>query len=237
MSKTKGAREGRAQVISNQVFVGAPWHRVRPKYERIISGLRTRFPLSFVIVGRQDGQDAADLLTTIKDRIGTSSYAVFDATGGNPNVSLEFGYAEAMDIDRALYFSTHAATKQRSQDTPIIADLAGKRRNQYAQEKGLQKLLVQLCRDHDYTTRFEKFLQRGYGRAGKGKKKRARALALKTIHALDGAASRRRDDVVQSLLTDQSGYTRSEIEQLIKKMRDAGLIRSVQGPYSRLWIT
>jgi hypothetical protein len=112
-----------SDAIPNQVFIGAPWHTVRPKYERAIVKLRKKYPLSFVIVGRSQSQEAEDLLQAIKEAILGSSYAIFDATGGNPNVSLEYGFAEAHDIQRALYLSTHAASKT-STDTPIIADLA-----------------------------------------------------------------------------------------------------------------
>lgn len=61
------------EVIANQVFIGLPW-TARPKYEHVIEYLRTRSPLSFVIVGRNERQDAEDLLKIIKDRIEISSY-------------------------------------------------------------------------------------------------------------------------------------------------------------------
>src|SRR6516162_9301997 len=121
-------RPTRPDVIANQVFLAIPWRGVRPRYEHCADYLRSRSPLSFVIVGRADSQNADDLLEVIKERIESSSYAVFDATGGNANVSLEYGYAEALDIPRALYVSTHGRANPASLDPPIIADLAGKRR-------------------------------------------------------------------------------------------------------------
>lgn len=111
------------------------------KYERCVSYFRSRSALSFIIVGRSDSQDAKDLLELIKERLRSSSYAVFDATGGNANVSLEYGYAEALDMKRVLYVSTHGAGRRTSSDPPIIADLAGKVRNHYKQEEGLKRLL------------------------------------------------------------------------------------------------
>jgi hypothetical protein len=98
--------------IPNQVFIGCPWLSVRPKYEEAIHELRKKYPLSFVIVGRYDGQDAEDLLAMIKERMDSSSYAIFDATGGNANVSLEYGYAEAQGLRRAIYLSTHKASSR-----------------------------------------------------------------------------------------------------------------------------
>ena len=223
-------------VIANQVFLAIPWKGVRPKYEKCIDSLRSRSPLSFVIVGRADDQDADDLLQVIKDRIGSSSYAVFDASGGNANVSLEYGYAEALDIPRALYVSTHGRATSSKSDPPIIADLAGKRRNQYKQEAGLRRLLDEFSRRHAYTIRFERFLIDTGRRRSKGAKKRNRALALKIIHALDGQRDVRRADVVQQLLADQSRYTEDEVNGMIWKLHNASLIRSQQGPYSRVQI-
>ncbi len=69
-----------ADVIANQVFVGVPWRTVRPRYETIIGSLRTKSPLSFVIIGRDGQQDAEDLFEVIKERIGSSSYCLFDVT-------------------------------------------------------------------------------------------------------------------------------------------------------------
>jgi hypothetical protein len=96
---------GGEKFVHNQVFVGLPWKNVRPRYERIIGKLGNKFPLYFTIVGRDDGQDADDLFKIIKDRIEASSYAIFDATGGNANVSLEYGYAEGLDVPRILCLS------------------------------------------------------------------------------------------------------------------------------------
>ena len=77
-------------VIPNQVFIGLPWKNVRATYERVIDRLHLTYPISFVIVGREDGQDAEDLLEVIKDRVQSSTFAIFDATDGNANVSNGF---------------------------------------------------------------------------------------------------------------------------------------------------
>jgi hypothetical protein len=160
------------------VFIGLPWKTVRPKYERAIDWLSIRSPLSFVIVGRNDDQDAQNLLEIIKSKLENSSFALFDATGGNANVSLEYGYAEAKNIPRALYLSSHKAA-HKSRDLSIVSDLAGKRRNHYSNEQRLQALLQDFSKKHPYALRFEKTLVLGSRRLDKGKKKRLRALALK----------------------------------------------------------
>jgi hypothetical protein len=161
---------------------------------------------------------------------------IFDASGGNANVSLEYGYAEALDIPRVLYLSTRGRRTTTAADPPIIADLAGKRRNQCKQEAGLKRLLDDFSKQHSYTIRFERFLADTGKRRSKGAKERNRALALKIIHALDGQSDTRRADIVQQLLADPSRYSEEEINGMIWRLHTAGLIRSQQGPHSRLQI-
>lgn len=240
--RTTSTRRGRAanvtsstpDTIPNQVFLAIPWRTVRRRYERVVERLRTKSPLFFVIVGRTERQDADDLLEVIKERMASSSYAIFDATGGNPNVSLEYGYAEAQGLQRALYISTHGAATKGASDPPIIADLAGKRRNQYKQENGLSRLLHDFSRTHPYTVRFERFLTSDFRQRTRGTKKRKRALALKVIHALDGERQIRRADLVQRLQADPSRYTSQEIDDMIRRLHNARLLRSQQGPHARV---
>jgi len=209
---------------------------IRPKYESVIEKLRKTFPIYFVIVGRDQNQDAEDLLEVIKKRLQTSSHAIFDATGGNANVSLEFGFAEANDIPRALYLSVHGANLHASNESPIIADLAGKKQNRYTNAKALEKLLRQFCKNHAYTRRFEYFLNGRFRQRPKGIKKRLRSLCLKIVHQLDGDGKARRADVVQKLQADQSRYTSGEIDEMIQQMHTAELIESIQGPYSTVTV-
>ncbi len=227
--------KARPSVVPNQVFVGCPWSGIRPKYEAVIGKLKKKYPVSFIIVGRGDGQEAEDLLKVIKERIETSSFAIFDATNGNPNVSLEFGYAEGQGLRRAIYLSTHKASKKGSKDSPIIADLAGKKQNQYKQTGSLEKLLKDLSGGHEYTRRFEAFLTKSFKKSKPGEKKSRRAMALKLIHLLDGQRDVRRSDVVNQLLDE--GYKSDEAEDMISRARSAGLLWSQQGPHSRVWLT
>ncbi len=225
----------RSNLITNQVFVGLPWKNVKRKYESCIDRLRSRRPLSFIIVGRSDTQDAEDLLQVIKAKIESSSYAIFDATAGNANVSLEYGYAEALDLKKALYLCTHGSSS-KTKELPIISDLAGKRRNNYKNESGLMSLLESFCDDHPYTKRFEKWFRKEFSRSDKGTKKRKRSLALKVIHELDGDGVARREDVVQSLLGDQSDYDDAEVNHMIQDLHRGSLIHSERGRYSKLYI-
>ncbi len=222
----KGISSG---AIANQVFVGCPWKTTKAKYEDAIDQLRKTSPLSFVIVGRGDKQDAAELLEIIKNRLESSSYAIFDATGGNANVSLEYGYAEGRNIRRAIYSSTHGKVRPDG-DAAIIADLAGKKRNHYKQLRGLRKLLGDLSSQHAYSRRFEVVLQKHNRRLTKGEKKTFRALALKATHLLDGQEKLRRFDLVQGL--QSQGYAENQIEDVIKTLHIGKLIYATKGRYS-----
>ena len=217
--------------VPNQVFVGLPWKNVRARYERVLARLELRFPLHFTIVGKNDGQSAEDLFEVIKSRISQSSVGIFDATGGNPNVSLEYGYAEGLEIDRVIYVSTHKAAPVHA-GAPIISDLGGKRRIQYKTEKSLMSHLESFARTHAYTLRYEKFVTKAFARLGKGNKKSSRTLALKVVHALDGVENRRHDDLVQRV--QANGYKDSDIREMIRKLHTAGLIRAEVGRYSRV---
>jgi hypothetical protein len=224
----------RKEIVPNQVFVGCPWKNVRQKYEKIITSIKKRYPLSFIIIGRDTSQDAVDLLGNIKNKLLESSYAIFDATGGNANVSLEYGLAEANDIPRALYISGHKASSTQSKESPIISDLAGKRRNIYKNESSLTQLLNLFSKNHNYTKQFEKFFSKTFRKFSKGKKKRNRALALKIVHYLDGTVQVRRTDLVQNLLGEFQNYKEQEIEQMLTRLHKSNLIICDRGRYSNV---
>lgn len=225
----------RDTVIPNQVFIGLPWKNVRVTYDGVIDKLRTKYPIYFVIVGREGKQDAEDLLEVIKSRIQDSSFAIFDATDGNANVSLEYGYTEAMGVKRALYMSSRKKMPGRL-ESPIISDLAGKSRNHYKSVKTLRKLLDAFCKDHAYTKRFERFVTDSFRRKPKGEKKRRRSLALKIIRALDSKPLVRRDDVVNELQGDISKYGRAEIDEMIRRLNNGRLIQCPPGRHSKISI-
>ena len=224
-------------VIANQVFIGCPWKTIRPKYDRLIDVLNKKFALSFILVGREQDQSAEDLLTVIKAKLLSSSYAIFDVTAGNANVSLEFGIAESSDIDAALYLNVHGANKRTSEDSAIISDLAGKRRKEWKNETALQRLLFSFCKSHPYTKRFENTLKTGMRNKKKGDKRRFRALALKVIHYLDDKEKVRRDNLIQEMQAFQLPYTEAEIEGVLSILKDGEVIQVTRGRYSEVLIT
>ena len=137
MSKTK-------DVVSNKVFIGCPWKTIRPKYLKIVEKLEHKFPIHFVLIGRESDQRAEELLALIKKNILSSTIAIFDVTSSNANVSLEYGIADASEIDRVIYLNNHQNNRlssNKDKDTAIIADLAGQKRRQWKNEQSLEKLL------------------------------------------------------------------------------------------------
>lgn len=224
-------------VIANQVFIGCPWKTIRPKYDRLIDKLNKKFPLSFILVGREHDQSAEDLLTVIKTKLLSSSYAIFDVTAGNANVSLEFGIAETSEIEAALYLNVHGANKKSSEDSAIISDLAGKRRKQWKNESALKNLLLSFCKNHPYTKRFENTLKMGLKKKAKGDKKRLRALALKVVHYIDDKEKVRRDNLIQEMQTSQPPYKESEIEYILSILKDREVIQITPGRYSEVLIS
>jgi hypothetical protein len=221
--------------ISNQIFVGLPWRNVRPRYERVIRELEKKYPVHFTIVGKNEGHDAVDLFEVIKDRIRCSSHAIFDATGGNPNVSLEYGYAEGIEVPRSIFLSGHKAAQRTSGGSPIISDLTGMRRVQYKNEAALASELNKLCREHDYTKRFELALKKSVSRMNRHKKKSFRTLALKTIRAFDEKSKMRRAELVQHL--QARGYAEKDIDITLKKLGDCGMIKCTVGRFSDVQIS
>jgi hypothetical protein len=141
------------------VFIGCPWRTIRPKYERIISKrtYKRRYPLAFVIIGREGNQRAEDLFSEIKKQIDRSSCAILDVSGGNANVALEFGYAEGRDIKTHVFVNEHKKFAQdRGLGSSLISDLSGVRRNAYKNERSLEVLVKQFAQQHPYTQRVEK---------------------------------------------------------------------------------
>lgn len=213
----------------NQVFVGLPWRTVKPKYERCIARLHRRLPVYFHIVGSRDSQDAEDLLQRIKHAIDSSTYAVFDATGANANVALEFGYAEATSLGRALYLSDHRRSIPAGQSA-IISDLAGKKQNRYKNESTLHGLLLKLAMSHAFTARYERAVRKLCKGLTAKQAKRARITSLRAIRLLDGHTSRRREEVVDSL--ELAGHTKREADKILRGLHKHKIVRISPGRFS-----
>ena len=107
-----------------QLFVGCPFQsRVRKNYDRLKAELEAETPLRVVLADTASVTSTDDLLEHITALIRDSAACLFDATGANPNVSLEVGIAHALPTDFLLTISTrqpHAPDKARKNGPPAI---------------------------------------------------------------------------------------------------------------------
>jgi hypothetical protein len=126
-----------------QVFIGCPFRSpVRKMYDRLKVDLESRSPLHIVLADTTKITSTDYLLEHITRTIRDSAACLFDATGGNPNVSLEVGIAHALPVDFLLCLSTRKPSASRAKPLrlargvadaarPIIADLQGRNRIEY----------------------------------------------------------------------------------------------------------
>ena len=163
-----------------QIFLGCPYRPAfRRTYQRLKRELEAESPLQLVLADTAAITSRDTLLGHITDLIRESGGCIFDASGGNPNVSLEVGVAHALGADFMLTLntrSTSAASRRKraahrgperapgggkreaDRAKPIIADLQGRNRIEYRSYAGLKKQLVdRFLRRLPYWKRWEDF--------------------------------------------------------------------------------
>jgi hypothetical protein len=137
----------------HQLFIGCPFQKaVRKNFDRLKSELEAETPLHVVLADTAAVTTSDYLLEHITGLIRDSAGCVFDATGANPNVSLEVGVAHAIPANylitmstrkpRAASASTGGLTARGGEVKPIISDLQGKNRIEYKNYPSLKKQLV-----------------------------------------------------------------------------------------------
>ena len=137
-----------------QIFIGCPFAKeVRSSYDRLKLEIEAETPLSLILADTVGISSSNYLLDSITTLIRESVSCIFDATGGNPNVSLEVGIAHTMPVDFLLTMRTRkpsAKAQQREagqagtrEGRSIISDLQGKNRIEYKEYGGLRKQLDQ----------------------------------------------------------------------------------------------
>lgn len=214
----------RRERCANQVFVGYPWKTYRAHWEAAIGKLHTWSPLHFVAIGRQTGQPAAQLLTKILDAIDRSSIAFFDASAGNPNVALEYGYARATLDDASIYlFRDENATATSGPGSPIISDLAGAIATQYAlNDARLKDAIDDIASSHPYVKRFERFCRQRKYKGG------PRRLIVRILRQLDNKPSMLRREMLDNLV-HEARKPEAHILKYLKELHGAGLITISKG--------
>ena len=133
-----------------QVFVGCPFAReIRSTYDHLKKDIEAETPMSLVLADTVGISSSNYLLEHITTQIRESAGCIFDATGANPNVSLEVGIAHTVPVDFMLTIKTRkpsAKAEAREAGAPgsrevrsIISDLQGKIRIEYKQYDSLKK--------------------------------------------------------------------------------------------------
>ena len=220
-------------VIENQFFIGVPWKDIRPKFENAISALREEYPVHCLIFGRNTGQDADDLWHSIQREIRATAATVFDVSGSNPNVALEFGYAEALGKQRVLTRYERKTRKKQPaspHQSSIISDLAGKIRVPYKNVNALKAALRKEFDRNPYAVRFKAFVAQN--RLGKRQQK----VAIAAVHELSGGKRVRKPTLVLNLKTAFPNVTTVDIPALLDHMADAQLLVIKRGPHGGVWV-
>ncbi len=136
----------------HQVFIGCPFLRsIRRNYDELKREIEQETPLHLVLADTVAVTSTDYLLEHITTLIRESAACVFDATGGNPNVSLEVGVAHAMPAEFLIALYTRKPRQQKiaqavlareGEVKPIISDLQGRNRIEYKTYRSLKDQLV-----------------------------------------------------------------------------------------------
>ena len=205
-------------VVANRVFVGYPHRTYKPFWEAIVRDLHSRYPLHFLALGREPGQPAAQLLVEILGALDSSSLALFDASTGNPNVSLQYGYAKATMSEAAVYlFFDEESPATAGPGSPIISDLAGTVANRYKLgDARLRDALEAIVKRHSYTKRYEKFCRQRQFKGG------PRKTLLRILRKLDDKNSVLRRELLDNLV-HETGRGRTAVAGYLKALHEGGL--------------
>ncbi len=216
----------RKVIVPNRIFLAYQWHIYRPIYEQICDELHRVFPVYFYAIGRPAGQPAQALLEKIESVLLSSSAAVFDASRGNANVSLEYGMARFIDgMTSYLLIDQDTMPNHVNPGTPIIADLAGSTQNRWRirDAKSLRSHLDAIAENHPYTFRFKRYCRdRGLVR---GQFRRP----LKVIRLFDERERILRREVLDLLGAQLPHVAPADLEDLVADLHQAGLITITPG--------
>ena len=134
-----------------QVFIGCPYKKnIRGNYDRLKKELEAETPLHVILADTGAITSSDYLLDHIMSLVSESAGCIFDATEGNPNVSLEVGIAHTLPVEYLLTVGTRkkrtkaereAAKEARAEGEirAIISDLQGKNRIEYKQYPALRR--------------------------------------------------------------------------------------------------
>jgi hypothetical protein len=136
----------------HQVFIGCPFLRaIRKNYDALKKELEDETPLHLILADTVALTSTDYLLEHITTLIRESAACLFDASGGNPNVSLEVGIAHALPAEFLITLYTRKPRQQKIAEEalakegevkPIISDLQGRNRVEYKTYSSLKNQIV-----------------------------------------------------------------------------------------------
>lgn len=205
-------------VIPNRIFLAYQHHIYRPIYEEACASLHRTYPVYFYALGRPQGQPAEALLEKIKTVLLSSTAAVFDASRGNANVSLEYGLAHFVpNLQSYLVIDQHTMPNQVNVGTPIISDLAGSTQNRWTMgnRASLVAHLKAIAENHEYTKRFKRYCRDRRLTQGQFR------TPLSVIRLFD-----ERESILRREVLDELSRTKpiKKVEKLLTDLHRAGLI-------------
>ena len=152
----------------HQIFIGCPFaHGVRKPFDKLKRDLEAETPLHVVLADTVGVSSSDYLLDNITQLISDSAGCIFDATGANPNVSLEVGIAHTVPVDFILTFKNRKLRIRRGVDEArepevrsIISDLQGKNRIEYKSYDSLKdQLMKRYLPTLPYMVRWNRFME------------------------------------------------------------------------------
>lgn len=210
-------------MIANRIFLGYPWNPYKTMWENLVADLHKRYLLHFLAIGRNPGQPATQLLTNIMKALDSSSMAIFDASTGNANVSLEYGYFRAARGEDNVYLFLDEDAKVPSGQTPIISDLAGAVANRYKPtDNRLRSAVEAICDAHPYMKRFSKFCRQRSYKGG------TRKFLVRMLRHLDSRDSILRRELLDDLM-HETRKTEAYLSKFLRELHEAGLITITRG--------
>jgi hypothetical protein len=209
-----------------QVFIGCPFVReVRKNYDRLKKELESDTPLSIVLADTVGVSSSDYLLEHITELITDSAGCIFDATGANPNVSLEVGIAHTVPTEFILTLKTRKLPGGTASSAPevrsIISDLQGKSRVEYKTYNTLrEKVEERFLSNLPYMLRWKRFRNDNKGMA---------PYVLKFFSDVrsSGRSSRPRLEAV----LEGSGFKTSEVRDAMRAARIISVQRGQKGGY------
>jgi hypothetical protein len=126
---------------SRRIFVAYPWdlYDDREIYKRIYTDLERPLEVEFVFA--EERFSDAHVLDKIIGMIRESTFGIYDVSGWNPNVTLEYGVARGLGTRAFIAFNP---AKTKRDDVP--ADVRGYDRLQYASLDDLNSKVASLVR-------------------------------------------------------------------------------------------